>query len=258
MAVWAYVLETASQAENRGDFGAIDAEALDCLFGFPDTETRTANILEAMEGRGLTIGNRIAAWEKRQPKREREDNASAERQAASRASKNHVTPCHTKQNQVTPDSASDDQKKPRVEESRVEENTSPSLRSGEGGADKPRTSRKKREETTLTTYLANCKQDGIKPIPADHSIRDYCRDAGISDEMLQVAWCVFRDDYQAGTNKSKRYKDWPGHFANAVRGCWAKLWYTDAAAGCVVWTSRGLQEKAVLDARARAKETEAA
>lgn len=83
-------------------------------------------------------------------------------------------------------------------------------------------------------------------------MREYCRDAGISDEMLQVAWCVFRDDYTAGTNKAKRYKDWPGHFANAVRGGWFKLWFTDA--GEVKWSSRGLQEKQVLETRQKAKE----
>lgn len=126
---------------------------------------------------------------------------------------------------------------------------------GQGQIDKrdsaaaQRPSRPKREEITLATYLANCKAAGIKPLPADHAIREYCRDAQITDEMLQVAWCVFRDDYQAGTNKAKRYKDWPGHFANAVRGGWYKLWFTDA--GEVKWSSRGLTEKAVLDARAQ-------
>lgn len=112
--------------------------------------------------------------------------------------------------------------------------------------------RTKREDKTLKAYLAECKELRIKPVPPNHAIRDYCRDAGISDDMLAVAWCVFRDDYLTGTNKAKRYKDWPGHFANAVRGCWAKLWYTGDAG--VAWTSRGQQEKAVLDARAKNKE----
>jgi hypothetical protein len=115
-----------------------------------------------------------------------------------------------------------------------------------------RTPRPKREDITLKAYLEACRLDGKKPLPVDHPIRDYCRDAGIADEMLQVAWCVFRDDYTSGTNKAKRYKDWPGHFGNAVRGCWAKLWFTDA--GEVKWTSRGLQEKQVLEARQQAKE----
>jgi hypothetical protein len=115
-----------------------------------------------------------------------------------------------------------------------------------------RASRPKKPETTLQTFLETCKAAGVKPIPAEHSIRDYCRDAGITDEMLQVAWCVFRDDYVTGTNKAKRKKDWPGHFANAVRGGWAKLWYTDA--GELKWTSQGLLHKKVLDARAKARE----
>lgn len=115
-----------------------------------------------------------------------------------------------------------------------------------------RPSRPKKPETTLQTFLETCKAAGIKPIPADHSIRAYCRDAGITDEMLQVAWCVFRDDHLTGTNKAKRKKDWPGHFGNAVRGGWSKLWYTDD--GEVKWTSRGLMEKGVLDTRAKARE----
>lgn len=132
-----------------------------------------------------------------------------------------------------------------------QEQESLSLRSRDSAAAQ-RPSRPKREDTTLATYLGRCKAEGVKPLPADHPVRAYCADAGISDEMLQVAWCVFRDDYTTGTYKAKRYKDWPGHFANAVRGCWSKLWYTDA--GEVKWTSRGLQEKQVLETRMRAKE----
>lgn len=96
LAVWAYILETASQSVERGDFGSVDCEALDCLFNFPPTDSRTEAILKAMEGRGLTVGSRIQAWDKRQPKREREDNTNAERQAAFRAKQNQVTPSNTK------------------------------------------------------------------------------------------------------------------------------------------------------------------
>lgn len=110
LAVWAYILEAASQSVERGDFGTVDCEALDCVFGFPAPETRTADILAALSDRGLTDGTRIAAWEKRQVRREREDTTNADRQATFKA----------KQNQVTPDNARDNQKTPRVEESRVD------------------------------------------------------------------------------------------------------------------------------------------
>jgi hypothetical protein len=67
LAVWAYLLEQASTNADRGSLGAIDGEAVDCMFGFPDTETRTGDILLAMEARGLIANGRIAMWEARQP-----------------------------------------------------------------------------------------------------------------------------------------------------------------------------------------------
>ncbi|MES2910590.1 MAG: YdaU family protein [Pseudomonadota bacterium] len=106
---------------------------------------------------------------------------------------------------------------------------------------------------TLGTYLEECRLANTKPLPPDHFIREYCRDAKISDEMLQVAWVVFRDEHATGTKKTKKYIDWPAVFANAVKGCWSKLWYTDPE-GSVSWTSRGLQEKGVLDARQKNKD----
>lgn len=137
-----------------------------------------------------------------------------------------------------------------TEESRREEISS-SLRSEED-AGKP-ASRLKGLKTTLKTYLEHCKQAGQKPLPTDHPIREYCRDAKIADEMLQVAWIVFRDDYlQTAEKKNKKYIDWPGHFGNAVKKNWGHVWYIDAN-GSVNWTTVGLQAKAVLDERAKIK-----
>lgn len=118
LAVWAYVLETASQAEERGTFGEIDAEALDCLFNFPTTETRTADILKAMKDRGLIDDFHIVAWHKRQPKREREDDGATERKRKQRSAESGVT------TDVTPSHATSHQEKPRGEERRVEETSS--------------------------------------------------------------------------------------------------------------------------------------
>lgn len=122
LAVWAYLLEAASQAEERGRFGTVDAESLDVLFGFPDADTLTARILAEFESRGLTDSGRISAWEKRQVRREREDKTGAARQRAYR----------TRHSQVTPSDASPDQKKPRGEERRVDKtNTPPNPLKGE-------------------------------------------------------------------------------------------------------------------------------
>lgn len=137
---------------------------------------------------------------------------------------------------------------PRKEE---EKSISPSLRSGES-AGKPRAARRKKAETTLQAYIDACKAAGQKPLPVDHPIRSWCADAGITEEMLQVAWCVFRDDHLTGKNKDKQQKDWPAHFANSVRRRWYELWYTGDNG--VAWTSNGLQERKVLEERHRQKE----
>lgn len=127
LAVWAYVLEAASQAEERGVFGEIDAEALDCLFNFPATETRTANILKAMKDRGLIDEFHVIAWHKRQPKREREDNTANERKQRQRDKEARAVTT-----EVTPSHATSHQKTPRGEESREEETSS--LRSEDASA----------------------------------------------------------------------------------------------------------------------------
>lgn len=71
--------------------------------------------------------------------------------------------------------------------------------------------------------------------------------------MLQIAWVKFRERYTEGEKgKGKRYKDWPGHFATAVKDNWFKLWFADADG--VKWTTNGLTCKAVLDAQMKQQE----
>lgn len=110
LAVWAFILEKASASENRGCFGCVDAEALDVLFNFPGTETRTADVLRVFDERGLTQDGRVVRWEERQPKREREGDNSTARVQAHRAKQRHETPRN----------ASDSHETPRVEKSREE------------------------------------------------------------------------------------------------------------------------------------------
>lgn len=127
---------------------------------------------------------------------------------------------------------------------------SSSLRSEESAAQVQCTpSRPKREEITLAKYLETCKAAGIKPVPDDHAIRAWCVDAKIPTDMLQVAWVVFRERYTGDEKlKNKRYKDWPGHFANSVKDRWHGLWFIGED-GAPAWTSTGLQRKQVLEAQ---------
>jgi hypothetical protein len=117
IAVWVFLLEKASAAEQRGHIGELDAEAIDCLFGFDDGTT--AAILTHMGDRGLIGDGEVTAWHKRQPKREREgDNSTARVQALRQrqAEAGNADASHE-----TPRNASDDQETPREEKSREEE-----------------------------------------------------------------------------------------------------------------------------------------
>ena len=124
---------------------------------------------------------------------------------------------------------------------------SSSLRSEEAAA-KPRLPRTKSRKVTLRQYLDQCKAEGTKPIPDDHPIRPYARDAGITDEMLQVTWTVFKENYLNSPDRTKVYVDWAHTFANAVKGCWQRIWITKPD-GSVEWSSIGLQQKNAIEAR---------
>lgn len=118
IAVWACLLEAASMAEVRGTAGEPDCEALELTLGLADG--LMSKIVEAMRARALLDGDgcHINAWEKRQPKRERDDNTAAERKQRQRDKESAgVTSA------VTPSHATSHQDQPRREEKREELNT---------------------------------------------------------------------------------------------------------------------------------------
>lgn len=121
IAVWASLLEAASMAEKRGAAGAIDHEALDCALGLDDGQS--VRIVDAIRARNLTHGEdcQITAWEKRQPKRERDDESAADRKRAQRAREAAAATGVT--DGVTPSHATSHGFTPRGEERRVEEIT---------------------------------------------------------------------------------------------------------------------------------------
>ncbi len=125
IAVWAFLLEQASASDERGAFGDVDCESLDCLLGLDDGAT--AAIIQAMQCRGLVENGSVSAWEKRQPKRERVDENSTERSRAFREKQRHATPDSSDK---APCNAMQRQKTPREEESREENINPPSPPSG--------------------------------------------------------------------------------------------------------------------------------
>lgn len=83
---------------------------------------------------------------------------------------------------------------------------------------------KSRSGATFSEWIGGLEPDE-SAIPENHSVIAYCQRIGLPDAMLELAWEVFRDRYSA--NATKRYKDWPQVFRNAVEGNWLKLWYIE-------------------------------
>lgn len=100
IAVWAFILESASANDARGVFGGVDVEAIEHLLGLDDGQATL--IISAMESKGLIESGKVVAWEKRQPKRERENDNSTERSKAFRDKQRHATPCNATERQETP------------------------------------------------------------------------------------------------------------------------------------------------------------
>lgn len=93
----------------------------------------------------------------------------------------------------------------------------------------------KRKTVTFDDFAADCRTSGIPAIPEDDPILAYAEKAGITAEMMRLAWGKFRERYSGTT---KRYADWRAHFRNAVRDNWFRLWYV-AEDGHVRLTTAG-------------------
>jgi hypothetical protein len=103
------------------------------------------------------------------------------------------------------------------------------------------------KEISLSEYLEQCKAENRKAVPPEHPIHVYAADAGITTEMLQVAWLVFKDRHFDNAT-AKKYIDWPKTFGNSVKSRWYRLWYPTAD-GQADWSKEGLQERRVLEVR---------
>jgi hypothetical protein len=112
LACWIVLLEQASDSDPRGQVRDVDFEAFDCMLDWPDGRSKL--IHGRLVERGLVDDSGvIRAWSKRQPKREREDDKSADRVKAHRQRKHQETPSNAKPNHETPSNAKPSQETPR-------------------------------------------------------------------------------------------------------------------------------------------------
>lgn len=184
LAVWACLLERASMSElERGWLGdTVDFEAMDCALGLADGQALA--IFNALQQRGLVTESRqVAAWHKRQPKRERQDDTSTERGRKHRASKHQAEPDGADE---TPCNATQHQKTPRGEESREEEINTSSLRSDKQTSAAPKGSRAPKAQKPV---LDEGEEEAFNAAWADYPSRP-----GNSKVDARKAWASRRAD----------------------------------------------------------------
>jgi len=187
IAVWACLLEAASASEDRGNPGAPDVEAIDFALGV--REGTTQRVYGLMQDRALIDSDtgRLAAWERRQPKRERDDETSADRKrkqrereasgvtagvGAGHTESGHVTPCHATSRQVTP----------RGEERRRDKKTPPyPPQAGEVGGEESQIS------TKAGTVCRAIRARGVTDVSPSHPKLRALIDKGVGVETFAQA-----------------------------------------------------------------------
>lgn len=203
IAVWAAVLEAASESDQRGNAGEIDFDSLDFLLGIP--EGRSKSIYTEMIGKGLVNDdNRVSKWEKRQPKRE--DPSAYERVKAFRARKQDDTQGNAPTDDDTQVKRSEThetqvERKETLEEKREEES-----REGEceGGTGPP----------AATARSPSGSRLSLVAMPEDWAA--WCRDHRPDLDPADT-WQQFRD-YWAGLAGAKARKvDWLATWRNWCR-----------------------------------------
>lgn len=97
---------------------------------------------------------------------------------------------------------------------------------------------KRKSAISLKAYLAECKAEGINPIPEGDPVFEYIEKVGIPHEFLRLQWMEFKERYSMPD--AKRYKSWRTVFLKSVKANWFKIWYVQQD-GSYVLTTVGQQ-----------------
>lgn len=185
IAVWACLLEAASAAEDRGNPGAVDFEAMDFSLGMADG--KSWRIYERMRERALLDGGsgRIASWEKRQPKREDDTAAERKRRQRERDHELKLAACVTaaESRTVTHGHAQGTHGHDRGEERREENNSSEPNGSG---ASAPPTDR----EVVFASGVAMLTAAGITDKNARSFLAGQCKEHGEASVRAALDRCA--------------------------------------------------------------------
>ncbi|CAJ0719425.1 hypothetical protein LMG6871_02855 [Ralstonia edaphis] len=119
---------------------------------------------------------------------------------------------------------------PKEEKNKEEVNNPPNPPSptGDEGAetDVEKTSKRERKpRTSLKTFLAACKANGVKPVTTYAPLMEYVEGVGLPADFLELAWDVFCHEHlDGGANAARLQANWQQHFANYVTKGYYRLW----------------------------------
>lgn len=101
---------------------------------------------------------------------------------------------------------------------------------------------KRKTKITLQQFLDECKEKNERPLKDYKGLWKYCEDVRITEEMIALAWRVFRTKYTSETHGHKEQKDWRATFLNYIKGNYLKLWWLDSDENYKL-TTAGMQAK---------------
>lgn len=191
IAVYVHMMTCASMASERGSTeGWNDEDVATAL----DIETEQVEAIRlAMQGRVLD-GAHLTGWEKRQPKRERDDDSSTERSRVFRAKQEKEKPCNSMQRHATPKEATQ-----RLDKDKDE------IREDKKNNLKPKTEAPQRASRLCTDWVA------------PDEFLDFCK---LERPDLDPIWMQnkFRDFWVGVPGRQGLKLDWFATWRNFVRG----------------------------------------
>ncbi|WP_064746789.1 hypothetical protein [Lysobacter antibioticus] len=114
---------------------------------------------------------------------------------------------------------------------------------------------RKREGVTYQQFVQACREQGERPLPADHSVFAFATDSGIPREYLELAWREFARQYRDTQKTQAGVLGWRKKFENCVRRNWFKLWWFTPEQACELTTAgQQLKREREADQKRKAEE----
>lgn len=203
VAVWAAMMENASQASPRGELSNWSDEDVGVALDIPEDEVKA--IFDSMQGKTLD-GDELMAWKRRQPKAE-DASAAARKRAQRERDKSHDDTARAIESRLV--TASHDRGEERREEEKEQEQVPPASPSAAAPAVAPveqGTGKAPRRQGTRLPDDWRPSQDLVAAVREERP-----------DVDLRTETAKFRDHWHAKAGKDATKLDWDATYRNWIR-----------------------------------------